>query len=1450
MALDVLVEMLEHPDRYSYVEVEACQDALSLDDVVAVDSDGAIVAKQVKFSTDPSSESDPWTWTDLLSRQQGKSGPLDSLLQKWHKSTIRLRAANESFVAQVVSNRLPGDDLRTSLMSDGRVDFDRIPDTAKAEVLLQIGEESEARLFLSTLFFELDKPGLDVLEESVHRRFRHLGGTDKGWLSLKNEIRHWVCRKRSPAPDGRIRLDDVKAAAEWRRLEGLLQDFGVPDDYVLPSQTFLDEIISIVGSGRESCTVITGRPGVGKSTFLSYLYRYLRDKGVPVVRHHYFLSLSRQSIGRFDYRRIASSLMHDLSTDYRESLGGLNSENPNVLDLGKRVKQCGAHFRQQGKCLVVIIDGLDHLWREQESLDELNALLEHLLPVQEGVVLLLGTQPLNKEPDRLVAASPEHLELPSLDKEAVRRWVEHHVADVRLPSNEYAASSVLQKVVDALYARSEGHPLHLTYTLRALLEQGMPVTPDSIETLPGCTHQDITTYYSQLWNALDEAGREILHLIATAQFPWQQPWIIDCLDPDGQNTTAKAAALKQTRHLLVDRGLGLLPFHSSLLVYVQGLDDHNLYSTRLRSRAADWLDAKAPEYWRWAYSWILRAEGGDTAALVSGPSREWAVQSIEKYYPEDRAAEILARSAWTTLKDDLPRSVEIGLLNDYLYNTYHFREEVLDELLYAQLFVEEDPYLMRRLDSSIKDVSDSALVIAAERARISRDRRLARRCCDELYHRIFASSSEDDGYPQRDQWSTVDAFLRASANDQSADFEEITGFIAANRANGYSARMLDAYSAALKSTRNAAGLRRLLAADMPDEERSTLLEHATELALMESLDFTDLMIRDTDRANAFVSVYQWLRNNSEFVADTSRFPDIAWLELKEHEQFDQTGTIERNYRGLFWMFLNDHLRDRGANDLKWTAQVGQDTWPKAFLSMLEPVASELAKLLGAGNPPSFRWLYDQFAGFARPTWPEDRDVHRYGNCAVNVISRLALDILYLNADHGERRIGRDDLEAAFQSRYLVPVLWKKMYLDERNPLLDGAAVDWLLSTSEAELQSSISEFNETAEEYSVLAGIAALHNRIDQAKHLIHRTADNILTYGHHKDVLLFGLLDAIEACYNARVPEARTWLISLAPVIANVDQFTDGDETGHLPAQLGAALVRTAADLVPSYHKWLIGKEEHHDALSVIHSFVRYADLTDPISKAVATTAIDDDSIIILVDRAAGGDPHAEEVVSGLKARLGHSDESIARVRASLDRSSRSGLPEKVFPPPDDFPPGMLQEYIEACKPEYDFRQKECVEHWLTYWIDQNRASDVYNDARLVMAAGVELGNEDTVHDLVLQLFGRDAAYPWLVKAHKEGYGWNRYWTSKDKATRRWEIVKRHYPDKWSDFIVDTSVSDRDVPWQRLGFYERFERLIEYCLVMGQTELARQITMKVMDVMSGLVSPLALPMPEWVQSV
>lgn len=71
VALDIFVEMLEHPNRYIWVEVDAGEFGY-LDDVVAQRSDDSFVLKQVKFSVYPDKVDDLWTWDDLLEQKPQK----------------------------------------------------------------------------------------------------------------------------------------------------------------------------------------------------------------------------------------------------------------------------------------------------------------------------------------------------------------------------------------------------------------------------------------------------------------------------------------------------------------------------------------------------------------------------------------------------------------------------------------------------------------------------------------------------------------------------------------------------------------------------------------------------------------------------------------------------------------------------------------------------------------------------------------------------------------------------------------------------------------------------------------------------------------------------------------------------------------------------------------------------------------------------------------------------------------------------------------------------------------------------------------------------------------------------------------------------------------------------------------------------------------------------------
>jgi hypothetical protein len=398
IACEVLIDWLEHSERYAWVRVEA-DDAKFLDDVVAMLSDGRLIVKQVKFSTNPEGEDDPLTWEKLLAAPPGKSARARmSLLKKWATSLRELLANSSIAEASVVSNRTAGDDLRVALNSaTGLVDFDRIADdVVRAEVVRQLDGESEARQFFGQFQFRLNEPSLNDLESSLRRRFDRLGGSETGWLNLKSEVRFWVAHRYEPPPDGAIQLSDVTRAARWHALQSLSQRFNVPRDYVVPSEEFHRDLESSLLSTGSGCYVITASPGVGKSTYTSYLYEQLKKQDTPVIRHHYYLSQDDQTgVARLAHIRAAESLMYDLTGDYAEALGAHAGENPVARSLREWLIACGGFYARQGKMLVVIIDGLDHVWRDTRSVEELTKLLQLVLPAPEGVVVLLATQPVD-----------------------------------------------------------------------------------------------------------------------------------------------------------------------------------------------------------------------------------------------------------------------------------------------------------------------------------------------------------------------------------------------------------------------------------------------------------------------------------------------------------------------------------------------------------------------------------------------------------------------------------------------------------------------------------------------------------------------------------------------------------------------------------------------------------------------------------------------------------------------------------------------------------------------------------------------------------------------------------------------------------------------------------------------------------------------------------------------
>lgn len=1463
VALDVLVDWLGHSDRYQWIKVEA-DEAGYLDDVIALRSDNRLIVKQVKFSNHPDAYNDSLTWNDLLQKASERSA---SLLEKWSRSLKELLRSWEIEEASLVTNRRPSAELEQALRSNEQIiDFDAIePNEVKNDIINQLGTELHAREFFQLFRFRLNQPNLSEREDALRRRFiNELKGTESGWQSLRERLRSWVAFKDRPRTDGFIYLEDIRAAALWNILDELPQEFQLPDDYIVPSKDFHREVLDKVLEQDTKCLVITANPGVGKSSYCSYLYQQLRNDKHFVIRHHYYLSTSdRYGSPRLEFERAASSLLHDLIREHKDSLGAQADTNPSPGELRKYLEISGLHYSKRSEKLIVIVDGLDHVWRERDSIEELRRLLDQLLPVPGGITVLMALQPVDDSllPTSLLRNAPrkQWLSLNTLNAEDVDKWFEHHIH--QLPHfNGEVPDHLFREISDAFFQQSIGHPLYLQYALRALSLDSEPITTERILNLPGCPHEDINQYYGELWRRLNESSRAILHLFATCPFFWPEHGILDCLRRQGVSQPESVMALKQVEHLLKREPLGWQPFHSSLLVFVRNLPEHQQYDAQQTQVVLGWLDSSAPEYLKWGHRWLLQAKIGDTSNLTSRTTREWAVDAFAKRRSRQAIADILTMSLQYAVKEGkLARAFEVGLLYDhsFFHNNYDFDREVYEILLFPQLVLKDDDYLHLRLQNDLFELNNGEIAVLAEASLdLPNSPQIIRRCNRELNERLRRP-------PERGSSSWQSLFyplLKVVSFPGGPIPFRVLDFAANNRDRGYTQEMLWAYGRYLWVYANTNFIRLATGATADDlelellpSEQSIIQQFAVLHALENGLDLDDVLCLD-DKVSPFVAIYQVMRGNTE----NTQFPGFDFaqehlLSSRRYERFDISPPIWTLYYDAFFAFLANHLIGRKSHNDNWLSEIGNHSWHRRFLAHLNSISGSLSTTILRRESFSLQWFYNQIDLMERPRLYPNHDDFHFVEAANAAVERIGFDCIALMTSLTQQgsHISRNDLEYIFTSPYCYSHRWLKYFTELRRKWLSQDALDWLLSTQESALSEQIEVFPERAEQYAVLASVAIVHNDLDNARRLVRLVADNMISHGEHKDMLFFQVIESIAAYHNALPEEhqdqefSRKCLLKIAPAITYVEHYTDGDETGGLPRELADTLAQVAPDLLPAYYMWLTEQEDYYDASHVFHVFIKTADLSNLLNQAIAKTAVDEQSFLILKNRATGGDEGAKVVLSELLSYFG--ERVLEQYNEDSPSSSSSFSPStKPLPNPAEYEPEKLSDYLTMLREHALFWDDGPMIQWIAHWSNAGRKHDAYQAIKTYVDNGGRFHNFDVVFDLALSLYGKSEAYRWLVNAHIEDSGWTRYFARKERAVRRWGIIKKFYPERWFEFIQDTVIRKR--PGTGTWYLDplAFVRIIEFCLFMDQHKLVRELVQTIVDSSLEYV-PVNLSQAEWV---
>lgn len=1429
VAAETLLDYYRNPKKYSWVQVEASDPSFrAVDDVVACLADGRFEVTQVKFAVDPDNPNTALDWEWLL----GKKPKGKSFLQHWSAPVLEILNDGLLASARLKTDRKPDAEFSKSLKGS-RVSYSKIPTPIRKRIIAQLGSAAAARRFFENFDFIHSQPVLEDLEAILWERIA--SDTDSaGWALFQKQLQLWATQKNWPGPDGRVRYIHLQQAFSPEGAKPLPQDFTVPADYRVPDESFSDDFSSRV-LNNDGVTVLWAPPGRGKSTFLSHFKSKLDAKKVVCIRHHYFLSLDDRSEGRFHVQAIARSLEAQL----QEAIPDLRVRNYSTL--GETIEQAAQKVAAEGKRLIVIIDGLDHVWREGRDREHAEELFNALIPGVPGIHLIVGTQKIaeNHLPTRMLAAAPMKgwVELPLMNCAAVGGWITSQHRAGRLNLFRWPHQSkvkALAAVSDAFFDISKGLPLHLIYSFEAVARVGNEVTPDLVRAQPACPSGDIRDYYEGFMLRLSQRGKAILHVLAGLDFSPPPFALNNCFGVDDQSILG----LAEIGHLLDFREMEVRPFHGSLFAFLRDDSDHHLIFMANSAPTLTWLKTEAPPYWREAWLWITQATRGNAKNLIEGPSREWALSFVTAGYPIDRLINVLNHAEQAAFAAfDLAKVARHRLIKMRALNASELQHDALAQVWYVAAALSGDTYVPAILRADLNNLPPSLIPALVQMTDASQREALVHRAVEELNGRI-TQNSHDEHVSNDQHGELARAVASVVAASKMNEIGRVLRFAHRSAhpdpivaAFAQSARLVGAVDSVFQAGKSFAGVEfdRELFACLCLEGLSPASQTPLKAAKHPAIRCLGLAMGDTVKGSNSG------KDLSALFAGADGPEDRYQTDIRGIVYFNFMSTLAAALAGKptsGWSKIPDHASE------SWLADA-----VRAFEKLTKRIAAHWA------NTRRWPTLGDVFS------WYDGQPCYERGYDAQSRF--IAVRLSLFDAAFDLCLIGRG-LDAAYQiddaalseartSAFWLNELWLEKLTTRRVSLHDDTSSETFISTCMDHLSRNVTEFNERASTLGKLALAAHDHNKPQLAAQAVRQAVDCLFGYGWRKDPFADDVLTALEMMIEAGDQDAKQTLLALAGAFHRITDYTDGDGTNHIRSEYYTAVARHYPERIAPMLNDLIKAEDWRYAEDL------YKELPSlPLAHSVEGAALFSTFIIPSERNAVEKAGLALDIAKTLRHKVGPNVEHARKADRYATESHQDSERENAeAPKPGDFPPGKLSEMIaERRRLNLFDNSRSTVTEWLNYWDAKGQGAaaladlaDGLSEPRLHLE--IESGL-DTAAEMAAKLHGRSEAYKWLVRAHIARYGWQRYFTSKDEAEARLALVARDYKARWKDFVRETSKPAINLRESRNGLVIGFTRLIYFLIQIGELELAKAHTKALVDTFMAEVAQQPLDKPSW----
>lgn len=1425
VCISMLIDWLHDPKKYQWMSIEGNQElgkVKSLDDVICLTAESEYELYQVKFTTDSSRNDLMLDFKYLLEKKPKGT----SLIQKWTSDLVNFGAHYPISIAKLITNRKP-DTALASCLNGNKIDYKLVPNDIKAKILTQLGDEQKAILFFKNLIFEHSQEEIDDLELRLQDALIPDHANNESWLQLLKTVKRWATRKNEPSPDGRIYLDHIYEILSFGSIRTISQFFEVPGGYMPPVEEFHKEILE--RTTKPGCSVISGLPGMGKSTYLSFLTDQLIEKKTPVIRHHYYLS--PHLIGdRINYNNAAQSLQSQIKSLYPDFF---NDDKLDPEQLERWINKAADKAAESDEILVVIIDGLDHVYRERSDISQLEHLVNRIDQLREKICILYGTQPISDEylPNSLLRSAPRErswLHIPGMGLDAIKKRIDFLISNEEIDvvgEDKYQKREIVE-ISQALLDISQGYPLHITYSLNSLMLAGNKISKYNVERLPICPEGDIHIYYENLWVSLSESAKEILLLIANADFSWPDKTHLGfCFD----DSLIFNNSFAEIQHLIEKRLSGITPFHNSLFVYLKRKDDFFESKERLNQKSKAWIKQHAPEYWKWGWEWIIEANLGNTAPLLEGISREWLIQSLCKAYPLEYIEHIIDVAEHIAFEQSLyPELLRLRILKTRLLNGPEFQIHNFSDFLDCSLSCTSDTFgLLWRADN-LKIIPDNEIVIIAKHLQ-GKNEKIVNACAREIYRRIRFYARLEDPHHYQTLNSLVDGYLQVLISYDSPDLKRI---------NEFYEKLTDKSSSFTRIIELIIqyGHRHLLldlsTFDIPEDISSKVINEIVLAASMEGVLIEEVS-RNIDLSNSSLGLLHLLLDGKNVNLENL-------IELECPQEYE-AATYQLFYQCFFNTLVSRLNDSNGIEEPHLSKPTSIEKFINNTWLTFQYASSTIAEKVKTSEKFEVSTLYNSFAILELP---DQNQGYQLDAVLFNIRKSLAAIAIHLNI------LSNSIDEFTMLNEGDFSEITKSFWWNSR-VFFDIEAQNAIFSFPiniksrifhelfEAELKRR--EDTSSLANNSLALGLLAIkHGLHDEANQFLKRTALNIVGYGWRKDITLHEVFEAIEECSNSNCPQVSDWLTRVATFTSDVFDFSER-EIRHIPGWFTKLLSKHNPERLVDEFDYHLSEENWHRTDHILENIVKTFPLSTQAEHSFLRCMTTFDALTALKERADGNE--TLEIIY----------EEQCKTFGGMPlppREHSSTKDEEILESPDvtTIHPNNLDEFKSTLHSISYKIGKQFIRDWITYWVDQDHGSTILNSFNTYYEqekSDYEL--DQCLHDIFLlskKIEGKTKAYIWAIRDIKLKNCWSRY--SHSYAEVSLIEYASTYKDKWENILRDTMSPGSSRLQRDENIVVPSTQLVTFLVSANQIDLAIEITEVMVSSLEGDIAHLPLTELYW----